>query len=95
MRPARGLQNGRMKFILLRVRNALVFHGYTADNQEIVEEVGDADFVDKLIAVDRIQSLTEKYLLVTSSHGRTMYWEYEGTLASVQERLAAAGLVVG
>ncbi len=94
-RGRRPLQNGAMKFISLRVRNALVFHGYTADNHEIVEEVADADFVDKLVAVDRIQSVTEKYLLLTASHGRTMYWEYEGTLASVQARLAAAGLVVG
>ncbi len=83
-----------MKFISLRVRNAILMHGYTADNQEIVEEFKDEAFVDKLIAVDRIQSLTEKYVLVTSSHGRVMYWEYEGTLASVRERLAAAGLVV-
>ena len=84
-----------MKFISLRVRNALLMHGYTADNQEIVEEFKDEAFVEKLIAVDRIQSLTEKYVLVTSSHGRVMYWEYEGSLASVKERLAAAGLVVG
>ena len=83
-----------MKFIALRVRNALVMHGYMPDNQEIVEEFKDEAFVDKLIAVDRIQSLTEKYVLVTSSHGRVMYWEYEGSLASVRERLAAAGLVV-
>ena len=88
------LQNAPMKFISLRVRNAILMHGYTADNQEIVEEFKDEAFVDKLIAVDRIQSLTEKYLLVTSSHGRVMYWEYEGSLASVKERLAAAGLVV-
>ena len=84
-----------MKFISLRVRNAILMHGYTADNQEIVEEFKDEAFVEKLIAVDRIQSLTEKYVLVTSSHGRVMYWEYEGSLASVKERLAAAGLVVG
>ena len=83
-----------MKFISLRVRNAILMHGYTADNAEIVEEFKDEAFVDKLIAVDRIQSLTEKYVLVTSSHGRVMYWEYEGSLASVRERLAAAGLVV-
>jgi hypothetical protein len=83
-----------MKFISLRVRNGLLMHGYTPDNQEIVEEFHDETFVDKLIAVDRIQSLTEKYLLVTSSHGRVMYWEYEGGLGSVRERLAAAGLVV-
>jgi hypothetical protein len=84
-----------MKFISLRVRNAILMHGYTPDNQEIVEEFKDEAFVDKLIAVDRIQSLTEKYVLVTSSHGRVMYWEYEGSLASVSQRLAAAGLVVG
>ncbi|MEO5686098.1 MAG: hypothetical protein ABIR54_01955 [Burkholderiaceae bacterium] len=83
-----------MKFICLRVRNAILMHGYTSDNVEIVEEFTDEAFVEKLIAVDRIQSLTEKYVLVTSSHGRVMYWEYEGTLAVVQERLAAAGLVV-
>ena len=83
-----------MKFISLRVRNALLMHGYTPDNQEIVEEFKDEAFVDKLIAVDRIQSLTEKYVLVTSSHGRVMYWEYEGSLASVRDRLATAGLVV-
>lgn len=89
------LQNARMKFISLRVRNAILMHGYTADNVEIVEEFKDEAFVEKLIAVDRIQSVTEKYLLVTSSHGRVMYWEYEGSLASVRERLAVAGLVVG
>ncbi len=83
-----------MKFICLRVRNAILMHGYTSDNVEIVEEFTDEAFVEKLIAVDRIQSLTEKYVLVTSSHGRVMYWEYEGTLAVVRERLAAAGLVV-
>ena len=83
-----------MKFISLRVRNALLMHGYTPDNQEIVEEFKDEAFVEKLIAIERIQSLTEKYVLVTSSHGRVMYWEYEGSLASVKDRLAAVGLVV-
>ena len=83
-----------MKFISLRVRNAILMHGYAIDNQEIVETFEGEAFVEKLIAVDRIQSATEKYLLVTSSHGRMMYWEYEGTLASVKERLAASGLVV-
>ena len=88
------LQNASMKFISLRVRNAILMHGYTADNQEIVEEFKDEAFVEKLIAVDRIQSLTEKYVLVASSHGRVMYWEYDGALASVKARLAAAGLVI-
>ena len=94
MRAARALDNARMKFISLRVRNAILMHGYTDDNHEVVETFEGEAFVDKLIAVDRIQSVTEKYLLVTSSHGRVMYWEYEGTLAAVTQRLAAAGLVV-
>jgi hypothetical protein len=79
----------------VRVRNALVIHGYTADNQEIVEEISGEEFVDKLIAVDRIQSATQRYLLVTSSHGRVLYWEYEGGLETVTARLASAGLVIG
>lgn len=83
-----------MKFISLRVRNSLVMHGYADDNSEIVAEVKDEEFVEKLIAIDRIQSVSEKYLLVSSSHGRMLYWEYEGTLASVKARLLSAGLVV-
>lgn len=83
-----------MKFIALRVRTAIVMHGYTDENQEIVEQFDDQPFVEKLIAVERIQSVSEQYLLVTSSHGRVMYWEYEGDLAAVKARLQAAGLVV-
>ncbi len=43
-----------------------------------------------------IQSVSEKSLLVlASSHGRVMYWEYEGGFAALRARLAAAGLLVG
>lgn len=83
-----------MKYISLRVRTAMMVHGYTDDNKEIVEEFNDEPFVDKLVALERIQSVTEKYVLVTSSHGRVMYWEYEGGLAALGARLGAAGLLV-
>jgi hypothetical protein len=92
--PHHSLRPVAMKFIAVRVRNAIVMHGYSADNAEIVEEGRDEEFVDKLIAVDRIQSVSEKYILVSSSHGRVMYWEYEGNLASVKQRLGDAGLLV-
>jgi hypothetical protein len=82
-----------MKFILLSVRPALTFHGYSADNQEIVEEIPASPFAEKLIAIDRIQSVTEQYVLVTGSHGRMMYWEYEGSLANITDRLRLANLV--
>lgn len=69
-------------------------HGYTTDNQEIIQEIRDEPFIEKLIAVERIQSATDKYLLVTSSHGRMLYWEYEGGLDQLKSRLAAADLVI-
>ncbi len=81
-------------FITLRVRNTLVHHGYTADGQEIVETIAGEPFAEKLIAIDRIQSATERTLLVSAPHGRALYWEYEGGLAALTERLAAAGHVV-
>jgi len=83
-----------MKFISVRVRSAIVMHGYSDDNQEVVEEIRDEAFVEKLVAIDRLQSVSEKYLLVTSSHGRVMYWEYEGGFAAMKARLASAGLLV-
>lgn len=83
-----------MKFISVRVRSALVMHGFTDDNQEVVEEIRDEAFVEKLVAIDRLQSVSEKYLLVTSSHGRVMYWEYEGGFAAMKARLSAAGLLI-
>jgi hypothetical protein len=83
-----------MKFISVRVRTAIVMHGYTEGNKEVVEEFKDEPFVEKLLAIERIQSVTEKYILVTSSHGRVAYWEYEGDLSSFKNRLASAGLVV-
>jgi len=83
-----------MKFILLRVRPSLVVHGYTPDNAEIVEHADDAPFADKLVAVERIQSISDRYVLVTGSHGRVTYWEYEGGFDELRRRLDQAGLLV-
>ncbi|WP_374511496.1 hypothetical protein [Niveibacterium sp.] len=83
-----------MKFISLRVRPSLVVHGYTPDNTEIVEQAEDAPFADKIVAVERIQSVSDRYLLVTGSHGRVMYWEYEGGFDDVRRRLEQAGSLI-
>ena len=82
------------QFIALRVRGALVLHGYTAENEEVLTQVSGEEFAEKLIAIERIQSATERYLLVSAPHGRAMYWEYEGGLSALQGRLAAAGCVI-
>jgi hypothetical protein len=86
-----------MKFISLRVRSALVVHGYTPDNREVVERierVKDVAFAEKIVAIERIQSVSDEYVLVTGSHGRLMYWEYEGGIDAVRQRLKRGGLLL-
>jgi hypothetical protein len=41
----------------------------------------------KFVAVDRIQSLSEKYILVTGAFGRLMYWEYEESFEEISAKL--------
>lgn len=74
-------------FVRLRLGSFIIVHGYDADNQETEERHEVEGFVDKLVAVSRIQSVTEKYILTASSHGRVIYWEYEGTLDEIANRL--------
>lgn len=81
-----------MKFLELDVRTALVVHGYDENNREVVEKIEEPAFMTKLIAIERIQSISERYVLVTGSHGRIMYWEYRGTMDELRARLAEAGL---
>jgi len=50
--------------------------------------------MNKLISIDRIQSISEQYVLVTSSHDRVMYWEYNCSMQALQDKLASAGLII-
>jgi hypothetical protein len=83
-----------MKFISLRVRSCLVVHGYTPDNREVVERIEDGAWTDKIIATERIQSVSEQYVLVTGAHGRLMYWEYEGGIDAVRQQMIRSGLLL-
>ena len=83
-----------MEYLEIEVKTAFIVHGFNAANQEIVENVNEPDFMKKLVSIERIQSVSEQYLLVTGSHGRVMYWEYEGTMAELKERLSSAGIIV-
>lgn len=82
-----------IKFITLRVRPNKTFHGYDDKNQSITEEVDGNEFVEKVIAVDRILSFTEKNLYITVPHGRVQTWDYEGSLENVKSQLVEAGLL--
>lgn len=73
-----------MSFIKVSVKTATIVHGYDSHNQEISEDVKEESFTTKLLAIDRLLSVSENFLLVSGSHGRVMYWEYEGGLSDIE-----------
>jgi len=83
-----------MKFIELEVRTVSIVHGFDEDNVEIIEEFEDELFTTKLVSVDRIQSVTEEYILVKSSHSRVIYWEYNYSMQELAAKFKRAGLMI-
>lgn len=74
-------------FIEIDVKLSIISHGYDNQNKEIEEIFNETDFMKKIVSIDRIQSISEKYILVKSSHDRIMYWEYKGTMAELKQKL--------
>ena len=64
------------KFIELHLGSHTISHGYDNENKEITEEVKVDGFSKKLVAVSRIKSLSEKYILTDYLDSRWIYWEY-------------------
>ena len=83
-----------LAFIEVTVSNQIVWHGYDQLNQEIVEHVNDQKPQRKIVAVSRIQSISEKYILVASGFGRLAYWEYHDGYENLKQRLEMAGLMI-
>ncbi|WP_108803705.1 hypothetical protein [Aquimarina sp. Aq107] len=65
-----------MKFIELTLHNHTIVHGFDARNQEIIEKVEVKSPSKKLVSVDRILSISEKYILIKYAFDRIIYWEY-------------------
>lgn len=82
-------------FIEIVVQNHLVSHGFDEKNVEILEEVMVEKPRKKLIRVDRIQSVSEKYILTSYGVDRLVYWEYEGSYTSIKSLLATEGCKYG
>ncbi|WP_406682736.1 hypothetical protein N1F78_08535 [Seonamhaeicola sp. MEBiC1930] len=66
-----------MKFVELTLGNHMVCHGFDESNNEITEHVKVDGFSKKLVAISRIKSVSEKYILIDYLNGRWVYWEYE------------------
>jgi hypothetical protein len=82
------------KFIRVRVKNFVIMHGYDEENKAIEEAVEQTDYEEKLIAIDRIQSVSDNYILTAYSGNRLIYWEYEGGLRSIANQMVESGLLV-
>ena len=83
-----------MKYIDVKVRTALISHGFDANNQPVEEALNETDYVRKLVAVERIRSVSEQYLLVSSQNDREAYWEYQGSLEDIKRKLLDTGVSV-
>jgi hypothetical protein len=84
-----------MKYISARVRPVKVYHGYDADRRNIIDELPPRDFVEKVIKIDRILSVTEDYIFIECPHNTVQTWEYEGSLSDIKAQLRTAGMLVG
>ncbi|WP_299443032.1 hypothetical protein [uncultured Aquimarina sp.] len=76
-----------MKFIELTLKNHTIVHGFDARNQEIIEEVTVASPSKKLVAVDRILSVSQKFILIKYAYDRVIYWEYLEEYESVKKMI--------
>ena len=77
-----------MKFIKVKIKDYIIMHGFDENNKEIEETVSVPEWSEKLIAVDRIMSVSEKFILTTYAEGRLIYWQYEGGLSALEKILS-------
>ena len=73
-----------MEFIELHLGSYIISHGYDKNNNEVMAHIPAEKFGKKLIAVSRIKSLSEKYILTDYLDGRWIYWEYKEGFEAVK-----------
>ncbi len=76
------------KFIELTLKNHSIVHGFDANNQEITEEVEVENASKKIVALDRILSISNNYILISYAYNRIIYWEYEEDYDQVKRILS-------
>ncbi|MGB5419887.1 hypothetical protein [Algibacter sp.] len=76
-----------MKFIELTLGSYMISHGYDKKNVEVLQHVHSDMFSKKLVAISRIKSVSEKYILTDYVDGRWIYWEYEEDFEDVKSTL--------
>ncbi|KAA5826330.1 hypothetical protein FPF71_05805 [Algibacter amylolyticus] len=76
-----------MKFIELTLGSYVISHGYDNKNKEVLLHVNSDTFSKKLVAVSRIKSVSETYILTDYTDGRWIYWEYKESFDEVTKML--------
>ncbi|MCL6295546.1 hypothetical protein [Jejuia spongiicola] len=77
----------KSKYIELTLGSHIISHGYDSNNKEITEEVTVSGFSKKIVAISRIKSVSEKYILTDYVDGRWIYWEYEEAFDELKKQL--------
>ncbi|MEW7278359.1 hypothetical protein ABW636_07165 [Aquimarina sp. 2201CG1-2-11] len=76
-----------MKYIELTLKDHIIVHGFDARNQEITEEVKLEKASKKMVAIDRILSVSNQFILIKYAFDRIVYWEYEESYDTVKNML--------
>lgn len=83
-----------MKYFSARVRPRQVHIGYDEDGNLIKCDMPKAEFIEKVIHIDRILSFAEDHLFVACPHETVQVWDYEGDLSMVKKHLKASGMLI-
>ncbi|MFT5885007.1 MAG: hypothetical protein ACI9IP_001467 [Arcticibacterium sp.] len=75
------------RFLEVTVKDHLILHGFDKNHKEILEQVKVEKWSKKLVAKDRIQSIGEKYVLMSYAFERFIYWEYKEDYETLKSRL--------
>ena len=77
----------KTQFVELNLGSHIIIHGFDMVNKEITEKVSVSEFSKKIVAVSRIKSISEKYILTDYLDGRWIYWEYEESYDELKNKL--------
>ncbi len=83
-----------MSYITAHIRPRTVHLGYDANGELRKSDFAPREFVEKVIKIDRILSVTEDHLFVACPHDTVQVWDYKGDLASIKDQLRRAGLLL-
>ena len=79
----------KKRFVELRLGSHIIVHGFDTEQKKITEVVEVDEFTKKIVALSRIKSISETYILTDYAHGRWIYWEYEESYEELKEKLNA------